>query len=187
MTRCASGGAGGLAPSGSASSKTLNCSMRSAGVAPTRDGFASVPEERLHALQEKAAAPDARDPLAGVLVLLQEGLSWGPAVDGELIVQPTIASLRSGVGGDKPLVLGATDDEFTMVTDSAKGKLRLVPVSFALGRLQVPRTTRRAYLADNTDAWEMDANGRYKRRMPRGTRAVSAQGKLLERLASQVA
>ena len=45
----------------------------------------------------------------------------------------------------------------------------------------------KAYLADNTDAWEMDANGRYKRRMARGTRAVSAQGKLLERLASQVA
>jgi polyphosphate kinase len=45
----------------------------------------------------------------------------------------------------------------------------------------------KAYLADNTEAWEMDANGRYKRRLARGTRAVSAQGKLLERLASRVA
>lgn len=131
-------------------SRTLSAKLANlAGVAPNRDGFATVPEERLHALQEKAAAPDSRDPLAGVLVLLQEGLSWGPAVDGDLIVQPTIESLRAGVGADKPLVLGTTDDEFTMVTDSARGKLRLVPASFALGRLRLPRATRRAYLAGN--------------------------------------
>jgi para-nitrobenzyl esterase len=120
-----------------------------AGVAPTRDGFASVPEETLTSLQEKAAAPDGRDPLAGVMVLLQEGLSWGPAVDGDLIAQPTIASLAAGVGADKPLVLGTTDDEFTMVTDSAKGKLRLVPASLALARLKLSRDRRREYLAAN--------------------------------------
>lgn len=131
-------------------SRTLTAKLANlAGVAPTRDGFASVPEERLHALQEKAATPDGRDPLAGVMVLLQEGLSWGPAVDGDLIAQPTIASLRSGVGADKPLVLGATDDEFTMVTDSAKSKLRLVPASFALGRLKLAGAARRAYLRAN--------------------------------------
>ena len=33
-----------------------------AGVAPTREGFASVPEERLLELQEKAASPDSREP-----------------------------------------------------------------------------------------------------------------------------
>ncbi|MGL4256405.1 MAG: carboxylesterase/lipase family protein [Microbacterium sp.] len=120
-----------------------------AGVAPTREGFASVPEETLTSLQEKAAAPDGRDPLAGVMVLLQEGLSWGPAVDGDLITQPTIASLAAGVGADKPLVLGTTDDEFTMVTDSAKGKLRLVPASLALARLKLSRDRRREYLAAN--------------------------------------
>ena len=41
------------------------------------------------------------------------------------------------------------------------------------------------YLEDNAEAWEMDGNGRYKRRMPRGRLGVSAQGALLERLASQ--
>lgn len=120
-----------------------------AGVAPTRDGFASVPESTLQSLQEKAASPDARDPLAGVLVLLQEGLSWGPAVDGELIMRPTIASIAAGVGADKPLVLGATDDEFTMVTDSARGRLRLIPPALALGRLQLRGGKRGAYLAAN--------------------------------------
>ncbi|GAB2846174.1 carboxylesterase/lipase family protein [Microbacterium insulae] len=120
-----------------------------AGVAPSRDGLASVPEERLLELQHTAATTESRDPLAGVTELLEDGLSWGPAVDGDLLVQPTVDSLRSGVGGDKPLVLGSTDDEFTMVTDSAAGKLRLVPAALALGRLRLFGPTRRAYLAAN--------------------------------------
>ncbi|MDY0908420.1 carboxylesterase/lipase family protein [Microbacterium sp. CFBP9034] len=120
-----------------------------AGVEPNRDGFASVAEDTLHGLQEKAATADSSNPLAGILVLLQDGLSWGPMVDGDLIGQPTLVSLRAGVGADKPLVLGSNDDEFTMVTDSAKGKLRLIPASLALGRLEVGKETRTAYLAAN--------------------------------------
>jgi len=42
------------------------------------------------------------------------------------------------------------------------------------------------YLADNTEAWEMDADGRYKRRVPRGAKPHSAQRELLGRLASRV-
>ncbi|MFE7845848.1 carboxylesterase/lipase family protein [Microbacterium sp. NPDC057407] len=120
-----------------------------AGVAPNRDGFAAVPEETLISFQERAARPDSDDPLTGVHVILEDGLSWGPAIDGDLIAQPTIAALGSGIGADKPLVLGTTDDEFTMVTDSARGKLRLVPPGLALAKLNVPAATRRAYLADN--------------------------------------
>jgi polyphosphate kinase len=41
------------------------------------------------------------------------------------------------------------------------------------------------YLADNTQAWEMDAQGRYQRRSPRRTEAICAQQMLLERLASR--
>lgn len=120
-----------------------------AGVVPSRDGFSSVPEETLTALQEKAATPDSKDPLAPVHLLLADGLSWGPMVDGDLIAQPTLAALAAGTGADKPLVLGATDDEFTMVTDSARGKLRLVPAALALAQLRLPRAARRTYLADN--------------------------------------
>ena len=55
-----------------------------------------------------------------------------------------------GVGADKPLVLGATDDEFTMVTDGAKDKLRFMPASLALGKLGLDAAPRRkAYLAAN--------------------------------------
>jgi len=41
------------------------------------------------------------------------------------------------------------------------------------------------YLTDNTQAWEMDAQGRYQRRAPRRATAVCAQQLLLERLASR--
>lgn len=120
-----------------------------AGVQPTREGFASVPEETLLALQEKAGAPDSSDPLAPVHALLADGLPWGPMVDGDLLAQPTLDSLRAGVGADKPLVLGSTDDEFTMVMDDAKRLLRLLPATLGLAKLGLARGRRRTYLADN--------------------------------------
>lgn len=131
-------------------SRTLSAKLANlAGVPPTRDGFASVSEEKLHSLQEQAANPNPEDPLAGVHAILDDGLPWGPAIDGDLLTQPTVASIGSGVGADKPLVLGTTDDEFTMATDSAKGRLRLVPVGLALMKLGLTRDTRRTYLAAN--------------------------------------
>jgi para-nitrobenzyl esterase len=142
-----SGALGDIAPE---RARTLSAKLANlAGVAPTRDGFASVPEERLLELQAKAAS--GADPMAGIRTLLEEGLPWGPAIDGDLIPQSTLQSLRAGVGADKPLVLGATDDEFTMITDQNKGKLRFVPVALALGRIGLDRTTRKAYLAANTE------------------------------------
>jgi len=133
-------------------SRTLSAKLAHlAGVAPTRDGFASVPEATLRELQDKATMPDTPDPLAGLTALIADGLPWGPGIDGDLITQPTIASIRAGVGAEKPLVLGATDDEFTMVTDGAKGKLRLIPAGLALAKLNPSREARRAYLAANVE------------------------------------
>ena len=129
--------------------RTLSARLANlAGVAPTRDGFASVPEDKLLELQEKAGATDG-DPMAGITTLLDDGLPWGPAIDGDLIPRSTLESLRAGVGADKPLVLGATDDEFTMVMDGAKNKLRFVPASIAFRKLGVSSATRKAYLAVN--------------------------------------
>ena len=68
----------------------------------------------------------------------------------DLIRTPVLEAITSGNGADKPLVVGATDDEFTMVTAPAAGKLRLVPAGLALAILHVARPVRRAYLAGNT-------------------------------------
>ena len=120
-----------------------------AGVSPTRDGFASVPEERLKELQAAATRPDPKKPLTGARAFLDDGLAWGPTIDGDLIARSTLASIGAGVGADKPLVLGTTDDEFTMVTDRAKRTLRFVPAALAFGGTGLSRATRREYLAAN--------------------------------------
>ncbi|GAA3198801.1 carboxylesterase/lipase family protein [Microbacterium terregens] len=130
--------------------RTLSAKLANlAGVAPTRDGFAGVPEAKLVELQRGAASSDSKDRLAGLRAVLVDGLPWGPMVDGDLIKTSTVDALRAGVGAGIPLVVGSTDDEFTMLADRVKNKLRLVPASFALGLLGVPPGTRAAYLRDN--------------------------------------
>ena len=130
--------------------RTLSAKLANlAGIPPTRDGFATVPEATLLGLQEAAGKPESRNPLAAILALFEDGLTWGPMIDGDLIARPTLESIRAGDGAGIPLVLGATDDEFTMVTERARNKLRPVPASLALGRLGVDTARRKDYLAAN--------------------------------------
>ncbi|GAA1979405.1 carboxylesterase family protein [Isoptericola halotolerans] len=120
-----------------------------AGVDATVDGFRRVPEGRLLALQQDATRPPGRGRLTAAVDQLTHGATLGPVVDGELLLRPTVASLRAGAGADKPLVLGTADDEFSMVLDGAARALRWVPPTLALAALRVPRSRRRAYLAAN--------------------------------------
>jgi para-nitrobenzyl esterase len=120
---------------------------REAGVPPTREGFATVPEERILELQAKATefGPDS------LATIVEEGLHLGPVVDGDVVKRPTRQSLRMGIGADKPLVLGATDDEFTMTFADAERKLRWVPRPLLLRNLGLPKAARKRYLRDNAD------------------------------------
>lgn len=120
------------------------------GVEPTLTGFRSVPETDIEKQQDAAAKDPSNSPIGTVHALIDEGLPWGPAIDGELITRPTLASISAGIGADKPLVIGSTDDEFTMVLDGAKNLLRFVPAGLLLGRLLKDPAVRRAYLAANT-------------------------------------
>ncbi|KQP68506.1 carboxylesterase [Microbacterium sp. Leaf288] len=118
------------------------------GVAPTRRALSTVPEERIIDAQKKAtsvAGPDA------ITKLLDDGLLLGPSIDGDLLTRPTIASLAAGVGADKPLVLGATDDEFSMVVAGRAKTLRWIPLRLLLGRSGLKGPQRKAYLAANRD------------------------------------
>ena len=119
-----------------------------ASVDPTVAGFSSVAEERLLALQKKATQLGP----SSMTSMIDEGLPLGPAIDGDLLVRPTPHSLRAGVGADKPLVIGAADDEFTMAfTGSAARALRWVPQGVLLTRLGLRKTIRADYLAANAD------------------------------------
>ena len=117
------------------------------GVAPTRAGLGALSEERLLEVQKKLTAFDGGD--MGDIV--ENGLPLGPSVDGDLILRPTPESFREGVGSGKPLVLGATDDEFTMATADAGKAMALVPKGMLLGKLGVPKEARAPYLAANAD------------------------------------
>ena len=118
-----------------------------AGVSPDRDGFATLPEEHLLDLQRQAQKPERRARLAGLTALLDDGLPLGPVVDGDLLLRSPLEVLADGVSADIPLVIGATDDEFTMITARARRALGLVPVPLALAVLGLGRSRRRAYLA----------------------------------------
>ncbi len=117
------------------------------GVEPTVAGFSSLSEERILELQKKATelGPDS------LQSMIDEGLGLGPAIDGELLTRSTKDSLAAGVGADKPLVIGATDDEFTMAFAEAEKKLRWIPKSLMLKKLGMPKAKLKPYLAANAD------------------------------------
>ncbi|WP_353114179.1 carboxylesterase family protein [Microbacterium sp.] len=118
------------------------------GTEPTREGFLARTEAQLTKRQYEASLL-GKTGLAATLATLADGLPWGPIVDGELITRPTVESIAAGVGADKPLLLGATDDEFTMVLDRAPRVLRFIPSCLALRALEKDRRTRRTWRAAN--------------------------------------
>ncbi len=139
---------GALADVTPARAKALAGKIAAAGgVTSDRDGFASLSEHRLLALQKEATAmtPAALQEMADL------GLGLGPTIDGDLLQTSTLESFRAGVGADKPLVMGTTDDEFTMAMDGQEKLLRWVPRAVVLGKMGLKGAARRAYVAANAD------------------------------------
>lgn len=145
------------------------------GVAPTRAALSTLSEERILELQAKvssvtAVAPDAdneapdaadADPLAGLVALMSSGLALGPVVDGELIPLPTRKALAAGIGADKQLIIGATDNEFTMVLAGAREQLAEVPGAALLAKLGLPASVIEEYVASHPDLGTADLVGQY--------------------------
>ncbi|GAA3939246.1 carboxylesterase/lipase family protein [Microbacterium soli] len=120
------------------------------GTEPTSEGFRAVGERELTRRQHEASLL-GKTGLAATTSTLTDGLPWGPVIDGELITRATPESLAAGIGSGKPLLLGATDDEFTMVFDSAPRMLRWVPVGLALRVVERSRAVRRNWRRANRD------------------------------------
>ncbi|GAA4487757.1 carboxylesterase/lipase family protein [Microbacterium panaciterrae] len=118
------------------------------GCAPTADGFRGIPERTVMQKQPVAALRGATG-LRALVDPLVSGLPWGPVVDGDVVPRHTVAGIRSGIGSGKPLLLGATDDEFTMAFDRAPKLLRFVPAGLALRLLSRDPALRHAYLRAN--------------------------------------
>ncbi|MGK9149269.1 carboxylesterase family protein [Plantibacter flavus] len=85
------------------------------GVPATAAGLASVSERELIEAQGFELVPGGADDAESVLrsmTSMNGRLGLGPVVDGELIVDTVEAGLAAGRGADKPLVVGATREEF---------------------------------------------------------------------------
>ncbi|RXZ73180.1 carboxylesterase/lipase family protein [Agromyces albus] len=136
-----------------------------AGVQPTRAGLSALSEERLREVQgELSAREQGGSPFDELRRFIVGGLEFGPVIDGDVVPMRTVDAIAAGIGADKPLVLGATDDEFSTILDGAKGKLRFVPARFLLGRAGLERAVRSPYLAANRDVTKLGSAavvGRY--------------------------
>jgi para-nitrobenzyl esterase len=119
------------------------------GVEPTKAGFATVPDEDLRDLFDRAASAGS-GPAEQVTALLA-GSPSGPMLDGELVPRPVAESIARGIGADKALVLGATDDEFSGAFAPMRDRLRFVPARMLLRRLGLPAPVRGAYVRANLD------------------------------------
>ncbi len=96
----------------------------SAGVEHTRAGLSQLDELTVLEVQKRVSQPAADDsPIAGLRHMMTgEGLRWLPVADGDLISHPVLDLIAAGVGADKPLMLGATDQEFNReVIEAAPG------------------------------------------------------------------
>lgn len=117
-------------------------------VAPTREELSAVSEEKLLEAQDKALALTRPSQYVKTLT---DGMEIGPLVDGVVLRRPTLRSLSEGVGADKPLLIGATDDEFSLVLLAQEPALKWVPRR-ALARMMGLRGERyETYLAANPD------------------------------------
>jgi para-nitrobenzyl esterase len=143
-----------------------------AGVTPDREGFASLGEAELLAHQDALAVADAAPSVEGRAVLphealapahdlVTEGLHLGPVIDGDLLPVPTLDAYRSGVGAQVPLVLGATDDEFSLVIHGVREPLDALSASEALASLGVAPPVLDRYLAAHRGFATSDLVGRY--------------------------
>ena len=119
------------------------------GVEPTKAGFATVADEDLRDLFDRAATGEGGR-LAQLRSLLA-GSPSGPMLDGDLVPRPVAESIARGIGADKPLVLGATDEEFSGAIMSHRDTLRFLPARVVLGALGLRAGLRGAYIRANLD------------------------------------
>ena len=140
------------------------------GVAPTVAGLSTLPEERVLELQGQVSSLGGdvtrdgnapADPLAGIAGFLNAGLVLGPVVDGDLIPLATADALASGIGADKHLILGTTDDEFAMVLAGAGDSMDAIPAAAVLAGIGVEPATIEAYVADHEGLGTADLVGQY--------------------------
>lgn len=134
-------------------------------VPPTVEGFSRLSEGRLYQLQKKAEArQDGLRPRGLVTILaamMLRGLTWGPVVDGTLIPKPVQAALEEGAGADKSLMIGATDNEGTMVLAPLRFLLRWFRPVKALRKFGLKADVAAEYVRSHRDLGTAELLGQF--------------------------
>ncbi|MDQ0614471.1 para-nitrobenzyl esterase [Microbacterium sp. W4I4] len=123
-----------------------------AGVSPS--GLVDLPHEQMDALLPSAASAVQGD--VARAERMREGSPWGPIVDGGLVPHCVADAVRAGIGADKPLLVGATDDEFAPGQMARRAELAGQDPDRLLRPFIIDDGVRREYLASNADLVEAD-------------------------------
>lgn len=114
------------------------------GLEPTAEALRKVPESEIYAAQQELATPPGMGYLKS---MVENGPLLAPVVDGELILRPTFESYSMGVGANKPLMLGATDEEFLIMVAGQSEQLAQTPLPTLLESVGLSGPNLEAYLA----------------------------------------
>ncbi|RAX45243.1 carboxylesterase/lipase family protein [Arthrobacter sp. AQ5-06] len=125
-----------------------------AGVEPTRAGLSVLGEDRILELQNqigdvRGSSDQSEDPLPGIVALASDGLKWGPVVDGDLLPAAAMHAARRGIGNDKRLMIGTTDNEFNMVLAPHEEALTATDPAPVLSALGLSGGVINAYLQEH--------------------------------------
>lgn len=118
------------------------------GVEPTAEALRSVPEDRIYEVQQVLDTPPGLDYLKS---MVEDGPLVAPVVDGELIKRPTFESYALGIGADKSLLLGATDEEFLVLTMGQADQFQQVPLEALLDSVGLSGDVQHSYVDAHQD------------------------------------
>ena len=130
----------------------------SAGVEPTVAGWSALSEDQALDAQDAAriVTPSGTiDPAVFVRHALtpaeDQGMPFGPVIDGDLLPRSVSDAIASGVARDKPLLIGVTAHEFTLWMLHAEEQLRGVDVVEAMAEAGLPREVAADYVASHPE------------------------------------
>jgi len=129
-----------------------------AGVEPTVAGWSALTEEQVLDAQDALPSPAPSGPIDPVGFVRHaltadgdQGLPFGPVIDGDLLPRPVTDAIADGVGAGKPLLLGVTGHEFTLWMLGAEAELRGVDVAAAMADAGLPPQLAADYVASHPE------------------------------------
>ena len=134
------------------------------GVAPDRSSFVRVSEGDLLAAQRTGSEPlekPTADDLIAVMRAMDGSLPLGPVVDGDVHPSSVEESIRAGSGGDVPLLVGSTRQEFSGLAQANRHLFEDHHVEVLLEQVGLSPEAARRFAAALQDHHPAEVVGQY--------------------------